>query len=1029
MSKHRNDSRVTQLTDPKISKLPRLTYANYIGRVGGLAVALGIGVAIANSPAIALAEPDSSTNPSGSTASDGSSPQTSPSTSAESSSDKDNASTEAKPSTSPESSISSSGGAHTSTPATGKAGDTDDEDDTSSQPVATESEPEEKSSTSDSKKDAPRSDSKRSASSQRAKHAEKADARTSSVDAQTSVSRSDHVDDVVDSITPVDNTAKLADVSTLSATTSSVEPPTVAPEPSTPSDAVATVVASLLSPTLDDAPAIPVDPPASLAMLAWARSRFDQFLADERPNVTTDPGQTSLVVEDASMASFTALATTAATDPVLEASIPVQSDPLGMAIYGDFLYVANHDSDTVSVINRADNTVVKTINVGNAPVDIAVNTGGTRVYVTNEGSNTVTVIDTTNDFKIAATITVGAQPTAVAVRPDGKRVYVTNTGGRSVSVIDPLTNKRIGTISVGTAPREIAFSPDGKLAFVANYGSGSVSVINTSNGYVTGIRVGSAPAGVAVTPSGQFVYVTNGGSNTVSVIDVAKRRVVTTIPVSSQPRQVVLSPDGTRAYVAGPTNGIIEIDTSNNTVVRTIPVDPGHPLSTQYLAISPNGGRIYLTDGWDNTVHVVLIDPSSEPPIETAPVAGDPAYTIHVVDPSTGKVKLSVNVTDEDGDTLTYTVTQRPANGAVTFDPTTKQWTYTATTAARLTAGLTSGADADTFIVTVSDGQDAVNVAVTVPITAAELSIQGGTPVFDGSADGIVRGPDGLYYATNFDGVYEIYRSSSPFQIPVASSAGHALAISPDGKTLYVAGNSAVTVVDTATRQIVGDPIPVGSYDGGLAVSPDGRLLFAANRSGNTVSIVDTETRTIVGNLAVSSPAGLTLSPDSKSLYVASGSGVAVIDIATKAVVRNIETGSSGDEVAVSPDGTKLYVTNGFDGIAIIDVATGSVGFAGPRDGGLGEPIGVSPDGSVAYFVYTPGAFSKLMAVRTSDNEIIAALDFDSIGIDKARSYIVDLEVADDGQVVVSTLGESPYGYDADFVLWVGLTPSVPSSL
>ena len=51
--------------------------AKYIGRVGGLAVALGVGAAVANTPGVAWAEPDSSSSgssASSSSAADSSSP-------------------------------------------------------------------------------------------------------------------------------------------------------------------------------------------------------------------------------------------------------------------------------------------------------------------------------------------------------------------------------------------------------------------------------------------------------------------------------------------------------------------------------------------------------------------------------------------------------------------------------------------------------------------------------------------------------------------------------------------------------------------------------------------------------------------------------------------------------------------------------------------------------------------------------------------------------------------------------------------
>ena len=61
------------------------------------------------------------------------------------------------------------------------------------------------------------------------------------------------------------------------------------------------------------------------------------------------------------------------------------------------------------------------------------------IYVTNPGSNTVSVIDTKTNT-VNATIPVGNGPTGVAYDSDDGRVYVANSGSNSVAVIDTRTN-------------------------------------------------------------------------------------------------------------------------------------------------------------------------------------------------------------------------------------------------------------------------------------------------------------------------------------------------------------------------------------------------------------------------------------------------------------------------------------------------------------------------------------------------------------------------------------------------------------
>ncbi|MGH8509815.1 MAG: calcium-binding protein [Gammaproteobacteria bacterium] len=72
-------------------------------------------------------------------------------------------------------------------------------------------------------------------------------------------------------------------------------------------------------------------------------------------------------------------------------------------------------------------------------------------YITNSGSNNVSVIDTASNT-VTATVPVGTNPEGVAVTPDGGFVYVANTGSNNVSVIATATNTVAATVGVGTDP-------------------------------------------------------------------------------------------------------------------------------------------------------------------------------------------------------------------------------------------------------------------------------------------------------------------------------------------------------------------------------------------------------------------------------------------------------------------------------------------------------------------------------------------------------------------------------------------------
>jgi YVTN family beta-propeller protein len=145
-----------------------------------------------------------------------------------------------------------------------------------------------------------------------------------------------------------------------------------------------------------------------------------------------------------------------------------------------------------------------------------------------------------------------------------QNAYITNAGSNNVSVIDTATNMVTAAIPAGVAPWGLAVTPDGSKVYVANSSlPGFVTVIDTATNAVTAtIPNGSVNYAVAVSQDGSKVYVTNTGSNSVSVIDTATNTVKATIPAGSYPWGVAVTPDGSRVYVA------------NETVAGTVSVMP-----------------------------------------------------------------------------------------------------------------------------------------------------------------------------------------------------------------------------------------------------------------------------------------------------------------------------------------------------------------------------------------------------------------------------------------------------------------------
>jgi YVTN family beta-propeller protein len=333
------------------------------------------------------------------------------------------------------------------------------------------------------------------------------------------------------------------------------------------------------------------------------------------------------------------------------ATIGVGDTPAGLAITPDgrFAYVANNNNDaipggdTVSIINLQNNMVVQTISDPsfNEPYTVTINAAGTRAYVTNSNSTTVTVIDIPSNTVIAV-ITGFDGPSGFAITPDGTKAYVNNYGsgnplqsgfGTTVRVVDLSTNAIIGApITVDQAPAGLAITPNGEFVYVINYvdgnpGTGTVNIIQTSNNTVIGRITGfSGPFTIVINADGSRAYVTNFGSNnfspvgtTVSVIDLSSNTITATIKVGTQPSGIALTPDGRFAYVTNyntlylgpnfsdltPGIGIVNIiDTCSNIVLCQRFIVGSSPAN---IAISPDGKRAYVTNYSSNNVSVLNI--------------------------------------------------------------------------------------------------------------------------------------------------------------------------------------------------------------------------------------------------------------------------------------------------------------------------------------------------------------------------------------------------------------------------------------
>jgi YVTN family beta-propeller protein len=248
-------------------------------------------------------------------------------------------------------------------------------------------------------------------------------------------------------------------------------------------------------------------------------------------------------------------------------------DSMAMVPNGSRLYVTNQRGNSVSVIDTTSNTVIGTIPVGSGPVGAAASPDGARVYIVNgSGATSVSVIDTATNGVIASIPLGVAQPMGIAVTPDGGRLYVSAAGASSLLVIDTASLSITKTIPVGNSPLSVDLSPDGSLVYVAALLSNAVSVISTASDTVVATIPVANPASARPSPDGSRVYVANVISNTISVVNALTNSVMATVSVAHGPQDLAFTPDGALVYVAS-ANWVSTISTATNTVIRTMQIN------------------------------------------------------------------------------------------------------------------------------------------------------------------------------------------------------------------------------------------------------------------------------------------------------------------------------------------------------------------------------------------------------------------------------------------------------------------------
>ncbi len=185
------------------------------------------------------------------------------------------------------------------------------------------------------------------------------------------------------------------------------------------------------------------------------------------------------------IAPFSVIANAAATEAFVSnwggrfPSAKDRTSPTGNDKTADRIVVDRYGiaaSGTIARVDLKTLQVTQTIEVGLHPSGMALDESARLLYVANSNSDSVSVVDLATNG-VVATIPVqpfarkvaGVSPESLALTKDGRRLYVACSGLNAVAVVSVsrLANRIEGLIPTGWYPNHIALSPDEKYLAVS----------------------------------------------------------------------------------------------------------------------------------------------------------------------------------------------------------------------------------------------------------------------------------------------------------------------------------------------------------------------------------------------------------------------------------------------------------------------------------------------------------------------------------------------------------------------------------
>lgn len=614
--------------------------------------------------------------------------------------------------------------------------------------------------------------------------------------------------------------------------------------------------------------------------------------------------------------------------------------------------------------HAATTTAIKTMPVGTNPGQIVVNPTAHTAFVVNQGSNSVSVLDT-QQLKVKKVIAVGASPIGIAANPAANKVYIANSGSGTIT---PITGTTAATPwTVGGTPSAVVVDSVLNQLYVMDTSLDQIDILNAGTGAAIGtIAVSLPPAAMTVNIATHAVFVACSGSSagSVVVIDGVHHSVVTSVPVNKGSTSISVDPVTNIVIVESPsTNTHTAINAASGYSVQTQTISQpwgsvygaGLFLVSEYGSTGVgftggNTGTFTIGNFYDTTLlgsAGLTVNPSSNQMVVLYP-AGDVAFLIDLTNP-----------------VITQPIHELTAGfnvAGAAFDPLAGRLFITNSTDNTVSVFNVSESSASQLVDAYEGpyGGNSINYNFidSNPATGMMYTLRLGN-LFAINEAAAAAGADGT--SQNSTGVTTI---------PLASPYSATVAVNAATNKIYVGDYQNAYVVDGTTDVATGLSLPANTQIRTFAVNNGTNQIVGWDYYTGNVLILDGITNAVVKTIPTgtgSSIGPIQVDAARDMIYLGGLQAVYVINPATGTLVTTLPIAGQAMSAALNAPKNLLYVVDNSDKLTVINTSTNTVVTAITLPSGAPNAVAVNPLSGNYYVAMTfdvreySGATNKLV--------------------------------------------------------------------